>query len=101
MTDHVHNVIKGLDLWKKIVQFLTISSIEDLQMYEQKMEEYKLLVKQMYDVGTKTFRTSKNDIGKEKTFYMHVFRFYIPTIAKITYKKHGLGGCWYIYNTRI
>ena len=30
-------------------------------------------------------------IGKKETFYMHALRNYIPTFAKITLKRHGLG----------
>ena len=30
-------------------------------------------------------------MGDDETFYMHVLRFYLPKIARVTFDKHGLG----------
>ena len=44
----------------------------------------------LYQVGSHTILT-KNQIGDEETFYLHVLRFYIPHLSKITLQKHQLG----------
>ena len=91
-TPAVKSISNVLLLWQKITPFLVITTIENENVYKQKMLEFELNVKEMYKEGKLTILT-KNPLkeGNNKTFYLHCLRFYIPKIVKITYKKHNLG----------
>ena len=91
-TPAVKSISNVLLLCQKITPFLVITTIENENVYKQKMLEFELNVKEMYKEGKLTILT-KNPLkeGDNETFYLHCLRFYIPKIVKITYKKHNLG----------
>ena len=79
-----------LQTWSDIPMFIGISNIESVEWYELQMLNYEKNVITMYAVGENTFLTT-NHIGDEETFYLHVLRFYIPHLSKITLQKHQMG----------
>ena len=89
-TEHVQNLKTMLQTWHDIPKFLGITNIENVECYETELENFEQKVKKFYEVGANTFLT-KNRIGDEETFYLHVLRYYIPYLSKITLQKHQLG----------
>ena len=83
-------MVESLVLWPKITSFLNTTKIESENEYNQKMEEFERNVKQFYMVGEKCFLT-KNNIGDDETFYMHVLRFYMLDVDKIHIQNIKLG----------
>ena len=89
-TEHLRNLQKMLDLWMKISHFLRITYVDDVEIYKLQISILEDNVKLFYNVGKDTFLTTNSE-GDSETFYMHVLRFYIPHIAKITIDKHEVG----------
>ena len=52
--------------------------------------QFKLDVKNLYNVGTKSFLSEKNE-GDCETFYCHVLYAYMPMIVDDTWNKFQLG----------
>ena len=71
-TPAVKSISNVLLLWQKITPFLVITTIENENVYKQKMLEFELNVKEMYKEGKLTILT-KNPLkeGNNKTFYLH------------------------------
>ena len=74
-------------------EFVSISVIETSkrEQYISAMAKNNDNVKEFYQVGATSFLTGGTQTGNQETFYMHVMRFYIPEIVKITYDRHRLG----------
>ena len=89
-TEHLQNLIEMLKLWQCIPKFHGICNIENVEWYNSELEAFENNVKCFYKVGSKTFLTN-HQIGDLETFYLHVLRFYIPNIAKITLQQNKLG----------
>ena len=92
-SDETSNIVRGLILWKEIYEFVSISVIETSkrEQYISAMTKNNDNVKEFYQVGATSFLTGGTQTGDQETFYMHVMRFYIPEIARITYDRHRLG----------
>ena len=90
-TKQKENIVKGLEIWSKIVPFLQITKIDDQSEYQAEMSQFEDNLKDFYEVGGKSFLTKGDKIGDDETFYMHCLRFYLPDIAKKTLKDHNLG----------
>ena len=90
-TKQKDHIIKGLEIWSKIVTFLQITTIDDESKYKEKLNQFEENLKDFYEVGGKSFLTKGDKIGDDETFYMHCLRFYLPDIAKKTLKDHNLG----------
>ena len=58
--------------------------------YEDDIMQFKLDVKNLYNVGTKSFLSEKNE-GDCETFYCHVLYAYMPMIVDDTWNKFQLG----------
>ena len=99
----VHNksLCEGLQLWKKISQFLIRTKIyysDDTDEEKEKktkgymtdMNNFTKWVTQLYAHGSITFMKRSTE-GDAETFYLHVLRFYMPNIIKDTWEKYGLG----------
>ena len=78
-------VCNGVLLWKRIFKFMSQTWIADRDKYRQDLDQFKVMLKQFYNIGRETF------LSKNETFYMHALRFYIPVHAEITFEEHGLG----------
>ena len=89
-TDHVVHISKSLDMWYKMSPFLLLIQIIDPVQHDTEIRVFIDRARLFYDLGGKTFLTNKH-IGDDKTFYMHVLRFYIPHISRVTLVKHNLG----------
>ena len=56
------------------------------------MKQRSKNLKYYYDYGRTTFLASKGGvIGSLETSYMHILRYNLATIAKITFKRHKVG----------
>lgn len=87
---HVRNLKEMLWLWHYIPKFLGITNIDNLELYNTHLLQFEDAIKRFYQVGSKTFLTDHTK-GDSETFYLHVLRFYILHISKITLEKHQLG----------
>ena len=46
----------------------------------------------VYKVGGRSFLTKdSNNIGSNKTFYLHCLKFHMPMIAEVTLDRHKMG----------
>lgn len=89
-TDTLLTLCDGLNLWMDISPFLVITTVDD--NYEGELTQWINLLKRFYDVGRRSFLTKRVERpGDDETFYMHVLRFYLPKIARITFDEHDLG----------
>lgn len=77
-------------MWYKMSPFLLLIQIIDPVQHDTEIRVFIDRARLFYDLGGKTFLTNKH-IGDDKTFYMHVLRFYIPHISRVTLVKHNLG----------
>ena len=96
MSDLLKDLCRALILWSEITPFLVITTFDDVNVYKNKLEEWENKLDEFYKAGKSTFLT-KNPAnpGDDETFYLHVLRFYLPKIAKITLENHSLGlGIW-------
>ena len=91
-TETMINLCKVMELWSDITPFLVITKIKNAEVYEDDMNTFDDLVKNFYKFGANTILTrNQAHPGDDETFYLHVLRFYIPHIARETWKDHGLG----------
>ena len=90
-TDHINNLCLLLSTYAKLPTFWNITEITmSNKEYLQKIDDYETSVKILYNVGAKLFLTDKEE-GDRETIYMHVCRYYIPKIARLTFEMYGLG----------
>ena len=78
----------------KLFKFLGITYLEEENdaSYVQQMDTFESNVKEFYDTGSRTFLgVNGTTDGKGETFYSHALRYYMPGIARKTYKRHRLG----------
>ena len=81
-----------LKLWIKIHGFVTKAKIEAGDDYEEEIKQFEALVNQFYEYGRTTFLTSKaGAISSIETSYMHILRCNLATLAKVTFRRHGVG----------
>ena len=99
--EYLQSVMKCLELWKDISQFIHMTTVIDRgqsqileqerrEWYELKIQKFERNVKCFYLHGAKSLLT-KSIIGDQENFYMHVLRYYIPTIVHDTWGKYELG----------
>ena len=82
----------ALKLWVKICEFIIKAKIDDGDDYEEQIKQFEILVKQFYEYGRTTFLASKAGvIGSMETSYMHILRYNLATLAKITFRRHKVG----------
>ena len=82
----------ALKLWVKIHEFITKAKIEEGDEYEKEIKQFEILVKQFYEYGRTTFLASKaGEIGSMETSYMHILRYNLATLAKVTFERHKVG----------
>ena len=91
LSRNVSSMIKGLDLWLDLFEFLGKSRIDPGTDYATEIDTYEKNAIAFYKAGKKTFLAKDGREGKNETCYMHVMRFYIPRHARITYERHNLG----------
>jgi hypothetical protein len=75
-----------LDVLPQIFSFIKISYIENVEGYKEQLNEFKNNVVTMYSAGQQSFLANKDE-----TFYCHALRFYLPSIAEVTFEQHKLG----------
>ena len=86
------NMAAALKLWVKIHEFVTKAKIEEGDDYKEEIKEFEVLVKQFYEYSRTTFFASKaGAIGSMKTSYMHILRYNLATLARITFERHKVG----------
>ena len=95
LKSHVRTILKALELWGNMFQFLGIgklpTNVGDSRIwYKKQIKKYENHTKAFYKAGASTF-LSKRSVGSEETCYMHVMRHYVPKISKITLERHDLG----------
>ena len=91
-TETLQDLCDGLELWNKISPFLVIGKIDNVETYQEKLDEFNENLKAFYDVGGRTFLTKNIEHpGFDETFYMHTLRFYMPMIAQETLREHNMG----------
>ena len=95
-TDTLKDLCEGLELWQKITPFLVITTIKNIDEYNELKKKFVSNLKKFYTIGGISFLTKKSissnrNIGNDETFYMHTLRFYLPRIADETLEKHNLG----------
>ena len=90
ISPYLHNLCEGLSLWEEISSFIHRTVISNNSEYEQNISVFKHNVQIFYQKGADSFLT-KSETGDSETFYMHVLRFYLPTIVDSTWKDYGLG----------
>ena len=84
-----------LFIWLKIHTFLKKADVNE--HYPAEIVQFEAWVKELYKCGKDIFLTKNgsNDIGDGETFYMHVLRFYMPQLARVTYERFKCGvGIW-------
>ena len=85
----VDDICECLILWEKISEFMNITDVNDSEKYLRQMRQNEENVKTYYQRGG-FFLTDKSS-GDDETFYMHVMRYYVPHIAKLTFERHKCG----------
>ena len=82
----------ALKLQVKIHEFIIKAKIDDGDDYEEEIKQFEILVKQFYEYGRTTFFASKvGVIGSLETSYMHILRYNIASLARITFRRHKVG----------
>ena len=61
---------------------------EEMGRNQKKLDDTERNRKKQEKTGKKE---ETERMGDDETFYMHVLRFYLPKIARVTFDKHGLG----------
>ena len=95
-TDTLKDLCEGLELWQKITPFLVITTIKNIDEYNELKKKFVSNLKKFYTIGGISFLTKKSissnrNIGNDETFYMHTLRFFLPRIADKILEKHNLG----------
>ena len=85
------DICHALTLWFDIFKFLSVTYVEDDDTYLGMIEKYENNCKDFYQVGARTFLSLPGRPGSQETFYTHTLRYYVPTIARTTFKRHGTG----------
>ena len=67
------------------------ASINDGNVYKNKMTYFEGKLKILSTAGGNTFLKKGTVISNKEKFYMHCIRFYIPTISRRTFSDHHLG----------
>lgn len=92
LSEHLQKLCESLEIWSNdVCPFPHITSIgNDQDAYSASLVHFENALKKLYHCGAKTFLT-KTRTGDQKTFYMHVLRYYIPRISHKTFLEHNLG----------
>lgn len=91
-TDTLHDLCDGLLLWKDISPFLVIVHIDNVLIYNDKLQSFVACLKRFYEIGKRSFLTKHVDRpGSDESFYMHALRFYMPMLATKTLHNHHIG----------
>ena len=89
--EYLDSIITGLKLWVDLCTFIHLTTIDDDDDYKNKMDTFESNLKIFFTAGGKSFLTKWVVVGDDKKFCFHCLRFYIPKIAKETFKENHLG----------
>ena len=75
-TDTLKDLCDGLELWQKITPFLVITSIKNIDEYNELKKKFVSNLKKFYTIGGRSFLTKKSissngNIGNDEKIYMH------------------------------
>ena len=90
-TSSVTSILEGLKLWVELFSFLGKSRIDTGMDYLNEVDKYEKNVSSFYKAGKRTYHAKGGIEGEDESCYMHVMRFYIPQMARITFERHNLG----------
>ena len=82
--------LKGCLVFRDITEFINITSIEEKDDYETKLNKFIENVTALYDHGSKSFLRASS-AGDAESFYLHCLRYYLPQIARRVYDDYGFG----------
>jgi len=83
------NMSEALKLWPDIQSFMLKAKIDE--NYPEEITEFERNVKALYDHGGPTFMVGGDgELGRWETSYLHILRFNLGELAKITYDRHKL-----------
>ena len=84
-TDELSDVVGGLSLMQDLFKFMSITYIDDQEIYKIQLIKFKKDLKGFYKFGKNTY------LSDDETFYCHCFRYYLPQLVDITFERHKLG----------
>ena len=85
-----NNMCCALKLWPSLHSFMLKGKVDN--NYKKEIKTFESKVEEFYDYGANTFLMSANgEVGYYETSYMHILRFNLAELAKITYDRHKLG----------
>ena len=71
-TETLHDLCNALLVWTKITPFLVIVQIEDVNIYQEKLNSFKTNLTRFYEIGRRSFLNKNADRpGQDETFCMH------------------------------
>ena len=83
------NFCTALKLWPDLYKFLVKAKVGKNYLKEVKVFEKNAEL--FYEAGKKSFLSEGTDIGSKETSYIHVLRFVTGPLAKLTFKRQGVG----------
>ena len=86
-TQELKNLCGGLLVLPKITKFLSMARIQNASLFEKILKDFKENVEKFFECGKMTYLKNLED----ESFYFHCLRYYVPSIAEITYKRHKVG----------
>ena len=92
-TPQLIDIMNSLQLWVSLFKFLGVTYIDDDDdAFLMMIDKFETNLVKFYDHGSRTFLSTNGMInGNGESFYCHALRFYMPSIIKMTFRKHHLG----------
>ena len=82
--------LKACLVFRDTTEFINITSIEEKDDYETKLDKFIGNVKALYDHGSKSFLRASS-AGDAESFCLHCLCCYLPQIARRVCDDHGFG----------
>ena len=84
------HMCEALKLWPDLQSFMLKAKVGE--KYLEEVAEFERNVKMFYAHGGGTFMVGDNgEVGRWETSYLHLLRYNLGELAKITYNRHKLG----------